>query len=293
MNRDFLKNETFEGTFPFKPHYREINGFQTHYIDEGKGEPIVCLHGQPTWSYLYRNFVKGLIKEYRVVVPDYMGFGKSDVPLDKPYRLTQHIDNLKKLLLGLNLKNITLVVQDWGGPIGFGFAVDYPDRVKRLVIMNTSVGVLKEDAKPWYAPFEEKGIYEKFIKDISNMLKMGIYNKQKISPILLKAYAGPFPSDEYYVGALAFPKDIPIGNSHPSSEIMLHIRANLNILSNKPKILIWGMKDPIFPVWMINWWSKIYPDLEIYKIEKASHFLQEDAPEEIVAIIQSFLKKSP
>jgi haloalkane dehalogenase len=292
MKRDFLRNETFEGTFPFKPNYKEINGFQMHYIDEGRGESIVCLHGQPTWSYLYRNFVKGLAKNYRMIVPDYMGFGKSDVPEHLPYRLAQHIDNLKKLLLGFNLKNITLVMQDWGGPIGFGFAVDYPERVKRLVIMNTSIGNLKEGAKPWYAPFEEKGTYDQFIKDTSNIIKLGMYNKKKITPILLKAYAAPFPRDEYYRGALSFPKDIPIGNSHPSSEIMLRIRNNLHILVDKSKLLIWGMKDPIFPVWLIDWWNKTYPGIETHKIENASHFLQEDEPDEIVAIIKNFLVKN-
>ncbi len=293
MDRLFLKDETFEGTFPFKPNYQEINGFQMHYIDEGKGEPIVCLHGQPTWGYLYRKFVVSLTKHNRLIVPDHMGFGKSDVPENLPYTLAQHIDNLKKLVLGLNLKDITLIVQDWGGPIGFGFAVDHPERIKRLIIMNTSVGVMKEGAKPWYAFAEEKGIYEKFMKDTSNMIKMGMFNKNKITPIMLKAYQAPFPGDEYCKGALAFPKDIPIGNSHPSSAAMMHVRNNLQVLSGKTKILIWGAKDLVFPKWMTKWWNKIYPHIETHVLENAAHFLQEDAPEEIIQLIKKFLKLNP
>jgi pimeloyl-ACP methyl ester carboxylesterase len=109
MKRDFMKLETFDGTFPWKPRFQAINGFDMHYVDEGKGEPIVCLHGMPTWGYLYREFIKDLSKDFRVVVPDHMGFGKSDVPQDKQYTMAQHVDNLAKLVLAIGLKGITLV----------------------------------------------------------------------------------------------------------------------------------------------------------------------------------------
>lgn len=114
--REQILNETFDRTFPFQPHFRTINGFRMHYVDEGEGEPIVCLHGEPTWGYIYRRFIPPLSKANRVIVPDHMGFGKSDVPLDKPYTLAQHVDNLTKLILGLDLSDITLVGQDWGDP---------------------------------------------------------------------------------------------------------------------------------------------------------------------------------
>ena len=293
MKRDFLKEETFEGTFPYEPHYMEVNGFSMHYVDEGEGEPIVCFHGEPDWGYLYRQFIKELSKTNRIIVPDMMGFGKSDVPQDKAYILEEHVDNVKKLLLNLDLKNITIVVQDWGGPIGFGFAVDYPERIKRLVIMNTSIGVMKEEAKPWYHYMEKKGTYEEFLKDPANILQMGMVHKEKLTPTVLRAYNAPFPSDEYYIGVLAWPKDIPVGEDHPSAKAMMHIRNNLDRLSDKDKILIWGMKDPIFPKWMTEWWNKIYPGIETHKIVSASHFLQEDAPEEIIALITQFLAEHP
>lgn len=290
MDRDFLKDETFGGTFPYEPHFIEINGFNMHYVDEGEGECIVCIHGMPTWSYLYRNFIKNLSKDYRVIAPDHMGFGKSDVPLNKQYVMEQHIDNLTTLLLNLGLKKISLIVQDWGGPIGLGFAVNFPDKISNLIIMNTSVGVMKEDKEPWYAPLEKRGKYHEFIKNISNIMKMGISNKKKITSQLIEAYSAPFPKDEYYIGALAFPKDIPVGQNHPSANIMQEVRQKLPVLSHKKKILIWGLRDPIFPEWMIDWWKKIFPEIEVHKIENASHFLQEDSPDEIISIIRDFLK---
>jgi len=292
MNRHYMKNETFNETYPFQPHFKNINGFKMHYVDEGEGEPIVCLHGMPTWSYLYRNFIKELSNTHHVIAPDQMGFGKSDVPQDKEYRMQEHIDNLTKLLLKLDLEDITLVVQDWGGPIGFGFAVDNPKSIKRLVIMNTSIGVMREERKPWYAPLEEKGIYKQFIMNIEGVIKGGIYQKNNITDTMIKAYKAPFPSEEYFIGAFAWPKDIPVGNSHPSAPTMTHVRENLDKLSEKEKILIWGLNDPIFPKKMIDWWHKIYPDIEIYKIQNASHFLQEDAPEEIINFIRNFMERT-
>lgn len=285
-----MKNETFDGTYPFKPHFEKINGFDMHFIDEGTGEPILCLHGEPTWSYLYRNFIKELSNSNRVIAPDQMGFGKSDVPQEKKYRMHEHIDNLTKLILKLDLNNITLVVQDWGGPIGLGFAVDHVERIKRMVIMNTSVGVMREGRKPWYATLEEKGIYKEFIMNIEGVIKGGIYQKDNITDSMINAYTAPFPSEEYYIGAFAWPKDIPIGDSHPSAPTMKHVRENLNNLSEKEKILIWGLKDPIFPKKMINWWQKIYTDIKTYEIKDASHFLQEDAPDEIISIISDFIQ---
>jgi haloalkane dehalogenase len=156
--------------------------------------------------------------------------------------------------------------------------------------MNTSIGIMKEGTKPWWAPLEKKGKYEDFIKNTSNLIKMGITNKEKITPELLKAYSAPFPEEKYYIGALMWPKDIPVGKAHPSAEPMLHVRRNLENLKHKDKILIWGLKDPIFPPKMIEWWKKIYPNIKVHKIYDASHFLQEDAPEQIIEIIQKFIK---
>lgn len=127
MNLINIRNETFDGTFPFAPHYYDVNGFAMHFVDEGIGEPIVLVHGDPTWGYLYRKFIPILSLHHRCIVPDHMGMGKSGTPGELyPYRLRHHIANLEALLLGLNLDNLTLVLHDWGGPVGLGFATRHP-----------------------------------------------------------------------------------------------------------------------------------------------------------------------
>ncbi|MHA1378790.1 MAG: alpha/beta fold hydrolase [Candidatus Helarchaeota archaeon] len=294
-----ILNETFNGTFPFKPHVKEINGFQMHYADEGSGEPIVCVHGEPTWGYLYRKFINELSKSYRVVVPDHMGFGKSEIPKNKQYVLAEHVDNLTKFLLELDLKNITLIFQDWGGPIGFGFATRYPEHIKRLVIMNTSVGVAKPERRLWFESMVEDGTYDQLMGNMKvfiPQMMFGFFVKKfsrEEKKILKKAYTAPFPNKESCIGAMAFPKDIPKGDKHPSSKIMQEIRDNLKLLIDKPKILIWGMKDKIFPPKIMDVWDKIYPGIKKYQIENAGHFLQEDAPEAIIEIINDFINKNP
>lgn len=267
-----------------------------HYVDEGKGEPVVCVHGEPTWGYLYRKFIRPLSKSNRVVVPDHMGFGKSDTPQDKPYTLTQHIDNFTKLLLELDLRDITLVFQDWGGPISFGFATTHPDRVKRLVIMNTGVGVLPAGAKTWISDMEEKGIYEDVMGDmarfIPRMFASTLVHGTADEP-MIRAYTAPFPDRASCIGAIAFPRDIPIGDDHSSADTMRSIQKKLGLLSDKAKIIIWGTQDPIFPKRMLDWWKKVCPGTESHELPEAGHFLQEDAPEKIVAIITDFLRKNP
>lgn len=294
--KENLRNETFDGTFPFKPHFRQVNGFQMHYVDEGRGEPIVCVHGEPTWGYLYRRFVRPLAKSRRVVVPDHMGFGKSDIPQDRPYTLAQHVDNFTKLLLGLDLANITLVFQDWGGPIAFGFATVHPDLVKRLVIMNTGVGVYPAGTRTWVSDLEAQGTLESALGDMATFVPRmfaATLMHSTATDTMIRAYTAPFPDRASCIGAIAFPRDIPVGNDHPSAKTMRAIEQKLDLLKTKPKTVIWGMRDPIFRKGALERWKKIYPGIECHELANASHFLQEDDPDEIVAIIRSFLERNP
>jgi haloalkane dehalogenase len=294
--RENILNETFGGTFPFKPHFKIINGFKMHYVDEGAGEPIVCLHGEPTWGYLYRKFIPPLSQTNRLIVPDHMGFGKSDVPRNLPYTLSQHIDNLTKLILDLDLENITLVGQDWGGPIMFGFAVNYPDRIRRLVIMNTGIGVYPEGTKTWVSDMVRNGTYEKTMgnlkKSLPSLLAGAVSKETKITETMIEAYTAPFPDKASCKGAMAFPLDIPVGRNHPSAALMHSILERRNVLRDKDKVIIWGLQDPVFPKLVLDWWLSAYPGAEVHMLQEGSHFLQEDAPEKIVNIIQSFLLKT-
>ena len=149
-------SETFEGTWPFLPNFFDGNGFLMHYVDEGprQANPIILLHGEPTWGYLYRKFIPELSKSYRVIVPDMMGFGKSETPQDKEYTLKTHVENLSRLIDYLKLTNITFVGQDWGGPITAAYSIRNLNKVKGFVLINTLFGYSKEERpknlSPWF-----------------------------------------------------------------------------------------------------------------------------------------------
>ena len=292
-----LTNETFGGTWPFRPRFFEHEGVRLHYVDEGEGEPVVLLHGNPTWGYLYRNFIPPLSQTNRCVVPDYMGFGKSDKPLDQPYTLARHIENFTALALDLDLRDITLVMQDWGGPIGLGFAVDHPERIKRLVILNTWAFRIAEGTPlaPLLELFRQPHVGEGLVQGLNLFVEgffpAGIHHKERINEIM-PAYRAPFPDFNSRYGTLAFPRDIPVGDDHPSTPAMGHVQDNLGKL-NVPTTIIWGMQDPAIPPPLIDAWKGVYAHAEVHKIETASHFLQEDEPEQIVSLIQDFLKRNP
>lgn len=290
-----IKDETFGGTFPFAPHYYSINGFDMHYVDEGNGEPVVMLHGDPTWGYLYRKFIPALSRHHRCIVPDHMGMGKSGVPLEPfPYRLQHHIANLEALLLHLDVQNITLVVHDWGGPVGLGFAVRHPRRIKRLVLLNTWAFA------PWPGgPFprlleiirSERG--ENFVLKKNGYLEPALlgttHYTKNLTPSVMEAYKAPYPAPETRTALLCWSRDIPVHESDVSYAEMKRIELGLPQFSKTPALIIWGMKDPVLPASVLRLWQQLYPQAITHEIEDASHFLQEDAPERIIKYIDEFL----
>jgi len=294
-----IKDETFDGTFLFEPHYFDGNGFQMHFVDEGSGEPIVMLHGDPTWGYLYRNFIPSLSHHHRCIVPDHMGMGKSDVPQEPyPYRLEHHIANLENLLLHLDLHNITLVLHDWGGPVGLGFATHHPERIKRLVLMNTWAFA------PWPGgPFPRllemirspRG--EKFVLEKNGYLEPALlgttFHTENLTQKVLDAYRAPFPTPESRIAMLCWSLDIPGSESDPSYEEMKRIEHDLPRFATIPILLLWGMKDPVLSEPVLRMWQHIYPEATTHEIDDASHFLQEDAPEQIVYWIEEYLDANP
>lgn len=270
-----------------------------HYVDEGEGEPVVFVHGDPTWSYLYRNLIKPLSSQRRCIAPDLMGMGKSSVPDEPyPYRLSHHIENLESLFLQLDLANITLVLHDWGGPVGLGFATRYPERVKRLVLMNT-----------WaFAPWpggefpkllqmirSERG--EKFVLEkngyVRNALLGTTFHQENLTEGVLNAYLAPFPTPASRLALLCWTRDIPVAASDPSFPTMQAIEQRLALLADKPVLLVWGMQDPVLPESVLRRWQAIYPQATVHEIGDASHFLQEDAPTRIIDWLKVFLDANP
>lgn len=290
-----IKDETFGGTFPFSPRYHEVNGFQMHFVDEGSGEPLVLVHGDPTWGYLWRRFIPVLSRRRRCIVPDHMGMGKSGVPRGPySYRLRHHIANLESLLLRLNLRDLTLVLHDWGGPVGLGFAVRHPERVKRLVLMNTWA-FARWPGAPFPRLLEiirsERG--EKFVLEKNGYLEPALlgttHHPEKLTKIVMDAYRAPYPTPESRLALLCWTRDIPVSGSDPSYAEMKRIEDGLSQFAKIPALLIWGMRDPVLQESVLRIWQRVFPQAVTREIEDASHFLQEDAPERIVGWVEEFI----
>jgi haloalkane dehalogenase len=294
-----ISDETFDGSFPFAPCYEEINGFAMHFVDEGSGEPIVLVHGDPTWGYLYRRFIAPLAQHWRCVVPDHMGMGKYDTPLKPyPYQLHHHIDNLEALLLRLNLHDVTLVLHDWGGPVGLGVAIRQPQRIKRLALMNTWAFA------PWPgAPFPRlvelirSARGEKFVLEKNGYVEPALLgttaHPEHLTETVMAAYRAPFPTPESRRALLCWSRDIPVSPEDPSYAEMQRIERSLPQLAAIPILLVWGMQDPVLTKSVLRMWQHMYPHAITHELEDASHFLQEDAPDRIIGWIEQFLAAHP
>lgn len=295
-------NETFNGTWPFKPNFTDAPGFRMHYVDEGVGEPILCLHGEPTWGYLYRHFIGPLSQTNRVVVPDHMGFGKSETPQDRTYTLKTHVDNLIALLDELALDDITLVIQDWGGPMGGALLATMPDRIKRVFVMNTVLYPFG-DATPhfesimnsdWFR-FVNSDARDPVLRNLRytamSVLKLiGFQAGSNITDDWVKAYSAPFETPEECIGAIEFPLDIATPGrfaylEEPSEALREKVKS-------KPAMLANGMKDRAVPPEVsIDTFRQTFGDQPVIQLPNAGHFCQEDAPETLVALIQQLLQR--
>jgi haloalkane dehalogenase len=228
-----------------------------------------------------------------------MGMGKSGTPQEPyPYRLRHHVANLEALLLGLNLDNLTLVLHDWGGPVGLGFATRHPHRIKRLVLMNTWA-FARWPSGPFPRLLElirsEKG--EKFVLEKNGYLEPAllgtIHYPENLTKTVMEAYQAPYPTPESRLALLCWSRDIPVSERNPSWGEMKRIEQGLAQFTEMPVLLVWGMRDPVLPPSVLRMWERIYPQAITYKIDDASHFLQEDAPERVVTSIEEFLKTNP
>jgi len=286
----------FDGTFPFTSKFCRTSSGRMAYVDEGVGDPVVLLHGNPTWGYLYRRFIPPLSKSHRVVVPDDIGFGRSDKPASD-LKLADHVQNFTELALHLDLKKVTLVMQDWGGPIGLGFATRHPERVKALVVMNTWAFRIRQGTPlhPLLEQFRIPGVGEALVQGVNlfveGFLPAGIHQREKITDAMMQAYRAPFPDFNSRAPVLAFPRDIPVGDEHPSTATMGAIEDRLNAL-DVPMLIVWGMRDIALPSALIDLrWLKYFPRAEVHRLENAGHFLQEDEPDRIVGLIIDFLTR--
>ena len=297
-------SETFEGTWPFTPNFFDGNGFLQHYIDEGPREakPIILLHGEPTWGYLYRKFIPELSKKFRVIVPDMMGFGKSETPQDKEYTLKTHVENLTALVDFLRLNNIVFVGQDWGGPITAAYSIRNIDKVRGYILINTLFGYSKEERpknlSPWFQWINKhyqdntlEGILGELGSTLLSVMKIPNFtNNNIINDTWINAYSSQFPDRASCKGAINFPLDALLNRIVPY--VIEGIKqGDLKSLCAKPAILAYGMKDnAIEPDYAIRDFKALFPSSKVIEMPNAGHYSQEDEPELLINLIKEFMK---
>jgi haloalkane dehalogenase len=291
-------DERFEGLegFAWEPHYTELEGdlagLRMHHIEEGEGDPILLLHGEPTWAYLYRKMVSPLAGLGRVIAPDLIGFGRSDKVTDPAwYSYERHVGSLRQLIASLSLRRLTLVVQDWGGPIGLRLATESPENVARLVILNT--GVFRP-GPAWPSP---GFLAWKAFVDQNPDLPVGTIVQggtvTDLSPEVIRGYEAPWPEPRSKAGVTAFPGLVPLTESDPGAKEMMKVGDKLREW-DKPTLVAFSDSDPIFPEEAGRRLAARIPgSVPFQAIKGAGHFLQEDRGEAVAEVISRFVSMRP
>ena len=288
-------------SYPFQSHFLDLNGLKYHYLDEGRGDPVVMVHGNPTWSFYYRDLVKALRADYRVIAPDHIGCGLSDKPADSYYSFTlkQRVDDLEALLDSLNIhKNMTLVLHDWGGMIGMAYASRHPERIARLVILNTAAFPLPASKK---LPFalkigRETQLGAFLIQGLNAFALLAARIGCKRNPMnaeLRKAYCYPYRKWHDRLAVLRFVQDIPLRPGDSSYELVSEVADGLHRFAELPMTICWGELDFVFDHHFLEEWRRRFPKAAIHSFSDCGHYILEDAREQVIPIIQDFLKMHP
>ena len=300
-------DETFGGTWPFRARYTDAPGFPMHYIDEGEGpDTLLLLHGEPTWGYLFRKQIPVWSRHARVIAPDHMGFGKSATPTDRTYWLQDHVGNIETFVEALDLRDVTLVMHDFGGPVGMGLAARQPERIEQIISVNgpTPLGQpdlldrLTENAADslwfqWILEAEKKGILEDVLGhldfNILSTLKLnGFVQHDIISGTWIDAYRAPFPCPEEAVGAIGWAKGFATGQH----QFEQPDRAAKLAIQQKPALAIWGDEDRTLNArHFLPLFSQLFPDAPVHRLPNTGHYSPEDAPDDVARIVANFLKE--
>lgn len=283
--------------YPFQGNYHEVlPGIRMHYLDEGAGDPVVMVHGNPSWSFYYRNLVRALSPTHRTIVPDHVGCGLSDKPGDAAYTytLSQRVDDLESLLDSLDIReNITLVVHDWGGMIGMTYATRYPERIARIVILNTGAFHLPA-SKGFPLPLRlarDSKLGAMLVSRFNAFSRTAAHVcvTTPMSSDIAAAYVAPYNSPENRIATLRFVQDIPLKPGDRTYEVVSETQEKLGELAHLPILICWGAKDFVFDRHFLARWKEIYPQAKVVEFGDAGHYVLEDRASEIEALVKEFL----
>ena len=286
--------------YPFEGQTFDRKGLRYHYLDEGSGPPVLMVHGNPTWSFYYRELVKALRNDYRALVPDHIGCGLSDVPDDAHYRytLSERIADLEAFVDHLGLDEpITLVAHDWGGMIGMGWAVRHPERVGRIVLMNTAAFHLPDDMQmPPTLSFVRNTRLASFLVRHLNLFARGatwLAASKHLPKAVRDAYCAPYDTPDHRIATLRFVQDIPLAPGDAAYDTVSEVARGLPLFEKTPVLLLWGQKDFVFKPQVCGIFERIWPHAEVHRFAKAGHYVLEDARDEIPPLVLDFLARHP
>ena len=293
------RDHTFGGTWPYEPRWLEVEpGLHVHYVDEGPrdGDVLLFLHGVPTWSYLYRRFIAATVDAgYRAIAYDQIGFGRSDKPASQnEYSVARHVRHLAAITTKLELGAVTLVMHDWGGPISLAWAVDNVEKVRRLVLFNTFAGWVPPGTPvhPAYVPLRAAVVGDVLTRGLNVFTRAGLFRLSNLDENAKNAYRKPHPNWRSR-GALAkAPRMVPWDEGNPTQAVGQHVVDNLGKLGAKPKLFLWGMKDPVLRPEVLRDLHRRLGQAEVRELRDARHFVQEDEPERSIAYLLDFLRRT-
>lgn len=289
------------GLYPFTPHTFPRAAGRMSFLDEGSGDPVVMLHGNPTWSFYFRNLVLALRDTHRCIVPDHIGCGLSDKPPATlyDYSLKSRVDDIEALLDHLGVKqNITLVLQDWGGMIGMAFAARHPDRIKRIIATNTGAFPLPK-SKPfpwslWLGRNTRLGAWLILKKNaFCRVAAKWCVTRRPLPPDVREMFLKPYDTPEHRVAVLKFVQTIPLEPTDPGFDIVSDTAMSLSKFSQVPTLLLWGLRDFVFDRHFLVEWQRYFPHAETHMWPDCGHYLLEDATDEVIMRVRDFLAKHP
>lgn len=288
--------DDWRALYPFESREIRLDGWRYHYVDEGQGRPLLLVHGNPTWSFYWREIIKALRPRYRLIAPDHIGCGLSDKPQEYSYRLAQHIANLRRLIEELDLRDITLLAHDWGGAIGLGAAVQMPERFRRFVLFNTAA--FRSDRCPWRirvcrTPLAGRLAVQGLNAFARAALSMAVEHPERMTKAVRSGLLAPYDRWANRIATHRFVLDIPLQPEHPSYETLAEVEASLNQFRHHPAMLIWGMRDWCFtPHFLQRFRTEFFPQAVVHEVADAGHYVVEDAYERIVPWLEEFLESN-